>query len=139
MIAAERMLAVPRDRVFAFLSHLPNHWDLHAALVEVETTGETEARVRLQGPAGIARDAYTRVLAVEEPSRLRGVAEVGSRTVARVAWDLEAVGESTRVRLSTEIERASFLDRIVLALGGTWWLRRVYAESLENLEHRLRA
>lgn len=139
MIGAERTIPVSREAVFAFLAHLPNHWELHGALIELETNSETEARVRLQVPFGLARNARTRVLAAEEPSRLRGLADVERRTVARVAWDLEARGDATHVRLSTEIERASLPDRLLLALGGTWWLRRVYGQALANLERILAA
>ena len=137
MIAAEREMPIAREPLFAFLAHLPNHWRLHDALTEVEATSETTARVRLQGPLGIGRDALTRVEAAVEPERLRGTAEVESGTVARVAWDLTSVGRGTRVRLSTTIERASLADRLVLLLGGSLWLRRVYRHALVNLEREV--
>lgn len=139
MISAERTIDAPVERVFAFLAHLPNHWELHDALVHVEATGESAARVRVVGPIGLRREARTRVAEVDEPSRLRGVAELGPLTTARVAWDIEARGERTHVRLSTEVGRASRADRLILALGGTWWLRRVYAQALANLERALAA
>ena len=138
MIRAGRTLGVPRERVFEFLAHLPNHWRLHDSLLEVESSGEQSAVVALSGPFGVRREARTRVEHAEAPSMLRGVAEVGG-TVARVGWDLEERGAGTHVVLWTEIERASRRDRLVLALGGRRWLRGVYARVLANLERELAA
>lgn len=132
MISVTRVLAAPPERVFAYLAHLPNHWRLAESLQEVESTGELTAHVRLRGPLGISRTAVTEVVQVAASSRLRGRALVGG-TLAHVAWDLEPVGGGTRVTLSTEIVRATPADAIVLALGGNWWLRRVYAEVLAQL------
>jgi uncharacterized protein YndB with AHSA1/START domain len=136
VIRAERVVAAAPERVFAFLAHLPNHWHLDDALREVEATGETTANVRLQGPLALARSARTEVVEAVEPTRLRGSALVGG-TVARVAWDLERAGAGTRVRLSTEIVRATPLDAALLALGGRRWLRRVYSRVLMRLEEEL--
>jgi uncharacterized protein YndB with AHSA1/START domain len=138
VISAARVVAAPPDRVFEFLAHLPNHWQLDAALAEVDATSETTADVRLQGPFGIARVAHTEVLEAVPPSRLRGRAVVGG-TVGHVAWDLEPADGGTRVRLSTEIARAAPRDAAVLALGGQWWLRRVYARALANLAFAVEA
>ena len=50
-----------------------------------------------------------------------------------MSWFLGKRLNSTRVRLAAEIERASLLDRVLLALGGRWWLRRRFASTLERL------
>jgi uncharacterized protein YndB with AHSA1/START domain len=135
VIVAERTIDAPRERVFEFLAHLPNHWRLHDALEEVDSIENTTARVRLRGPLRISRDARTEVLEAVAPERLRGRADLSGGTRARVGWDLEDAGAgTTRVRLTTEIEAAPLRDRLLLALGGRWWVRRIYADALANLE-----
>jgi hypothetical protein len=73
------------------------------------------------------------VLAAEEPRELRGRADVGRGTVGEVRWGIEPHGTGSRVTLSAEVERASRLDRAILALGGRIVLRRGFAEALEQL------
>jgi hypothetical protein len=68
---------------------------------------------------------------------LSGTAEVGSGTIARVSWTLQPAGEHTRVRLAATVERASVLDRALLALGGRRWLERRFAGTLQTLERRV--
>jgi hypothetical protein len=89
------------------------------------------------GPLGIRRAARTRVVESHAPTRLSGTAEVGSGTIARVSWTLQPAGEHTRVRLAATVERASVLDRALLALGGRRWLERRFAGTLQTLERRV--
>jgi Polyketide cyclase / dehydrase and lipid transport len=87
----------------------------------------------VRGPLGFSRVARTRVLEAVEPRELRGRAELGRGTVGAVSWLIEPDGTGSRVTLSAEVHSAQPLDRAVLALGGAWWLRRMFAEAVEQL------
>jgi hypothetical protein len=133
--------AAPED-VFEFLSDLANHWRLVDRFVEViELDGAhggppDRALVRLRGPLGVRRTVRTRVTAAREPRLIIGMAELGDDTRARVSWTLAGRLGHTRVRLAAEVEHASRLDRLLLALGGRAWLRRRFAFGLERLAER---
>ena len=142
-VEAVALVPASPDEVFAFLSDLGNHWRLADRFVEVLTLDASDGvhadggRVRLRGPLGLRRTAHTRVVVARAPRLLIGTAELGDGTRARVSWTLAGRLGSTRVRLAAEIERARPLDRLVLAAGGRWWLRRRFASTLERLEREL--
>jgi hypothetical protein len=125
--------------VFAFLADLNNHWLLEQRFVALdELRGNDGGRVRIRGPLGLSRVAETRVLAArpptaDAPGELNGRAAVG-RTVGRVRWTIERAGAGSDVTLAAWLERASFPDRIVLALGGSRWLQRIFENALARLE-----
>lgn len=135
LIAASAQLDQPPERVFAFLSDLRNHWRLSQRFAELEQLDGDEAggRVRIRGPLGLSRVARTRVLAAEEPRELRGRAEIGRGTAGAVRWTIDPHGDGSRVTLSAVVERARPVDRAILALGGRRYLRRGFAEALEQL------
>ena len=139
MIAASRVISASPELVFEFLSELHNHWRLEAHFVEVEHVDPDGdgGQVRLRGIFGIGRTARTSVEETVPSSRLRGRAEIGRSTVGRVAWDIESADGGSRVALSAVVERAGVLDRVILALGGRRYLRRIFARTLENLERQL--
>jgi hypothetical protein len=132
--------------VFGFLSDLGNHWRLEGRFVQL---GGLDAdglggRVKVKGPLGLSRTARTRVLGVEPESRLNGRAEIGSRTVGLVEWTIAPLGAGSQVTLTARVERASALDRAVLALGGRAWLGRIFVRALARLDevldqHRFRS
>ncbi len=144
-VTAARLLSVPAARVFDFLSDLRNHWLLEDRLVELggldgdEGHGPTGGRVRIRGPLGVSREARTRVLAAEAPEggnagRLAGRADIGRATIGRVSWEIVPRGEaSSLVTLAAVVERASVADRVLLALGGGWWLNRIFERTLATL------
>jgi hypothetical protein len=139
-VEATAVVPAPCEDVFDFLDDLGNHWIVTDRFVEVldlhRAGADGRARgglVRLRGPLGVRRTVTTRVVAVKAPRLLIGTAEIGGRTRARVSWSLAGHLESTRVRLTAGIERASWLDRALLALGGRWWLRRRFAATLDGL------
>jgi hypothetical protein len=101
-------------------------------LVQLDDDG-AGGRVRIRGPFGLSRVARTRVVSVIEPRELQGRAEIGRRTVGAVRWEIEPVGGGSRVTLTARVERGSLLDRAILAIGGTLWLRRVFVEALAQL------
>jgi carbon monoxide dehydrogenase subunit G len=144
VIEARRQVAAPPERVFEFLADLRNHWrleDRFVALGGLDGEGEhgpTGGRIRIAGPLRVAREARTRVLAAEPPApghpgRLAGRANIGAATAGRVSWEIAADGDGARVRLAAVVERASLLDRALLALGGERWMRRVLERTLANL------
>jgi hypothetical protein len=140
-IAAARRIPQDPAAVFAFLSDLHNHWRLDDRFVElagVDPDGRG-GRVLLRGPLGVSREAATEVVGADPPAsgrpgRMYGRAQVGRQTVGLVQWELAPDGTGTAVRLSALVERASLLDRLLLAAGGRWWLRRIFAGALRRLE-----
>jgi hypothetical protein len=94
---------------------------------------EAGGRVRMVGPLGIGRVAQTRVIAAEPSSRLRGTADLGGGTRAAVSWDIEPAGGGSRVTLTARVERSSALDRLLLTIGGRWWLERMFRSALLKL------
>jgi hypothetical protein len=56
-----------------------------------------------------------------------------------VSWTLAGRFGQTRVQLAAEVEQATQLDRLLLALGGRAWLRRRFAFGLERLAARFAA
>lgn len=144
--SAEREVAAPQDELFAYLADLEQHWQLADRFIEVVSLDRPAdggpahgGVVRMRGPLGIRRAARTRVVVEERPSRLSGIAEVGSGTVARVSWMLHPSGGGTRVRLAATLERASPFDRTLLALGGRGWLERRFGSILDTLARRVGA
>jgi uncharacterized protein YndB with AHSA1/START domain len=144
-IEAAALVPAPPEDVFAFLSDLRNHWRLADRFVEVLTLEASDGvhtdggRVRLRGPLGLRRTATTRVVAARAPRLLIGTAELAGGTRARVSWVLAGRLGSTRVRLAAELESARVVDRVLLAAGGRWWLRRRFASTLDQLARELRA
>jgi hypothetical protein len=107
---------------------------LEDRFVELEGVEPDGGRVRIVGPLGISRVARTRVVATDEPSNLRGTAEIGAGTRATVRWQIEPVAGGSRVTLAAQVDRASALDCALLALGGRWWLRRIFQSAAERLD-----
>jgi hypothetical protein len=142
--AAALVPASPED-VYAFLSDLRNHWRLADRFVEVLTLDSSDGgradggHVRVRGPLGVRRTVITRVVAAREPRLIIGTAELASGTRARVSWTIAGRVGSSRVKLAAELERARSLDRLLLRLGGRWWLRRRFASTLERLARELGA
>ena len=136
MIAAQRRVSAPPQRVFDFLADLRNHWRLERAFLEVEDVGERSGVIRVRGPLGLSRRARTQVLEAAPPSRVAGRADLRGGTVGFVAWEISPDGDGSRVRLSAEVQ-ASLPDRILLALGGRAWLHRLFERALANLEETL--
>jgi len=143
-IEAAALVPAPPEDVFAFLSDLRNHWLLADRFVEVVTLEASDGvhadggQVRVRGPLGVRRTATTRVVAAREPRLMIGTAELPGGTRARVSWTLAARLSGTRVRLAAEIECSGILDRLLLAVGGRWWLTRRFASTLERLSEELR-
>ena len=138
-VAATALVPAPAEEVFAFLDDLGNHWIVADRFIEVIDLHRPDGdraeggAVRLRGPLGLRRTVLTRVAATKPPRLLIGTAEMGPRTRARVSWALAEHRGSTRVRLAAAVERASRVDRLLLAAGGRRWLERRFAATLEGL------
>ena len=144
-IAATATVSAAREAVFSFLADLENHWLLADRFIEVlslerATDGRSNGgRVRMRGPLGLRRTASTRVLDAAPPQRMVGEARLSAGTVAFVRWRLSGEGTGTRVRLEATVDRAGWLDRLLLLLGGRAWLERRFAAVLGRLAERLSA
>ena len=144
-IEAAALVPAPPEDVFTFLSDLRNHWRLADRFVEVVTLDASDGvhadggQVRVRGPLGLRRTATTRDVAAKASRLLIGTAELPGGTRARVSWTLAGRLGATRVRLAAELERTTRLDRLLLALGGRWWLRRLFADALDRLAGELTA
>ena len=134
MIAAERAVAAPPERVFDFLADLRNHWRLEQRFLELDNVGHDGGTIRLKGPLGLSRAVRTQVLEAERPVRVAGRADLRGGTVGLVAWDIRPSGSGSTVRLSAEVPQASPFDRIFLALGGRTWFSGLFRRALENLD-----
>ncbi len=144
-IVSSTVIHAPRTAVFAFLADADNHWRLAGGKIELLEIGdESEAPlggiVRLRGPFGVRRQARTRVVRLEEPAVIAGVAQLGARTQGEVQWDLKALDVGrTEVVLSARVCSAGWVDQLLLALGGRLWLRRMFASTLRRLARQLAA
>jgi uncharacterized protein YndB with AHSA1/START domain len=137
-IEAAALIPAPPEEVFEFLCDLSNHWrltDRHLSVVELN--GDSDgATVRLKGPLGLRRTVHTHVTASRRPRLMIGVAEIQDGTRARVSWTLAGRMNQTRVRLAADVEHAAPLDRMLLALGGRIWMRRMFRHALARLAER---
>jgi len=66
-----------------------------------------------------------------------GSAEIGRETRALISWTVAEDGVGSRVRLKAEIAHLGLPDRVLLALGGRRWMRRLFEESVTVLAERL--
>lgn len=121
--------------MFEFLSDLRNHWRLEPHFLELEHMGTDGGLVRVRAPLGLSRIARTAVVSTERPRLLTGTAEIGRSTLGRVRWEIApaTVPDTSHVTFSAEVVRASPLDRILLALGGRWWLARIVRAAVARL------
>jgi hypothetical protein len=93
--------------------------------------------VRLRGPLAIRRTASTAITGTLAPESISGRAWIGPRTRAFVSWQIESAPHGSTVSVGAIIETAGLRDRLLLAFGGRWWLRRRFASALSCLSHRI--
>ena len=91
----------------------------------------------MRGPFGLGRVARTRVVGTEDPSSLQGIAELRGGTRASVRWDIVPDGQGSRVTLAATVEQTSAADRVLLTLGGRWWLERLFAAAVARLDDEI--
>jgi hypothetical protein len=143
-ISTRRTLPVGPEEAFAFLSQPHNHRRLataRIALRELDVTGDGELRgalMVLRGPLWLRRPARTHVVSMRRPAHLAGTARVGSGTEVEVRWDLVGAGAGATVAvLTATVTRVAITERLLLAVGGRAWVRRLFAATLERLAAEL--
>jgi hypothetical protein len=141
-IAATREIPAPRKTIFGFLASLENHAALGRGAVELlsiecRAGRASEAVVRLRGPLAIRRTASTAITGIRAPKSISGRAWIGPRTRAFVSWRIESTAHGSTVTVGAIVETAGLRDRLLLAFGGRWWLRRRFASALSCLSHRI--
>jgi Polyketide cyclase / dehydrase and lipid transport len=125
-LCAEGTVASTPEEVYAFLARLENHWRLNDEYLRMESLRPDRrgATVSLRGPAGLRRTALTEVTTAHAPHRFGGTVTTTTRTRAGAWWTIEPNPSGARVSLSAAIAPRGFVDRVLLALGGRWWLER---------------
>ncbi len=97
------------------------------------------ATLRIRGPLGVQRTARTQVDFADPVDEMGGSAELGRGKSADVRWVLRSHEAVTAVTLGAIIRRAAARDRVLLALGGTAWMRRRFDDTLRALDDHLAA
>jgi hypothetical protein len=133
MIRARRVVRAPPSELYAFLRDLGRHWQLTDGAVVPVGHDDGGAEVVIRGPLGLRRSALTRI-DIATPGELSGTAFVGATTRATVSWHLEPAPGGTSVELGVRVDRASWRDGLVLALGGRAWLRGRLQRALRRLD-----
>jgi hypothetical protein len=141
-IAATREIPAARGTIFGFLASLDNHaalgrGSLELLSLECRAGRANEAVVRLRGPLAIRRTAATAITGTRAPESISGRAWIGPRTRAFVSWQIDSAPHGSTVSVGAIVETAGLRDRLLLALGGRWWLRRRFASALSCLSHRI--
>ena len=134
-VTSALLMRAPAHAVYGFLEPLANHALFTGRRLRLEgvSADGLGARIAIRGPLGIRRTAHTKVTNLEPPSRFGGTAAVGRRTMAYVHWGIDRAGAGSRVTLTATIVRAGVLDRLLLALGGKWWLARSFDRAVALL------
>lgn len=140
-MTAALTLNAPARAVYNFLIRLPNHALIGGKGLRLESVAADgrAALISLRGPLGIRRTARTNVTSLHPPHRFGGTAVVGRRTMAHVFWTIDRAGTGSLVTLSATIMRAGPLDRLLLALGGRWWVARSFKGAIALLGAALEA
>ncbi|MGH2745382.1 MAG: SRPBCC family protein [Thermoleophilaceae bacterium] len=138
-VSAVREVPHTPERVYAFVAHMDNHWHLSDRRLRLQGLNDERrgGRIVIAGPLGLRRTAHTTVTTEHEPHQFGGTAAVGHRTRAHADWRIEPTRHGARVVLESTIASVGTLDRLLLALGGRWWLRRGFARVLARLADTL--
>ncbi|MBJ7348539.1 MAG: hypothetical protein JHC87_08225 [Thermoleophilaceae bacterium] len=134
-ITAGRFLSQAPEHIYAFLSQLENHISFHdryLRLVRLRPDGQGASMV-IGSPLGLHRSAKTTITTARVPSQLGGTAAVGRHTTAYVCWTIAPHHSGAHVELDASVLTASRLDKLLLAVGGRWWLQRRFDRVLARL------
>jgi uncharacterized protein YndB with AHSA1/START domain len=125
-LCAERVVDHPPERVYRFLARLDNHWRLNDEYLRVESLrpDRSGATISIRAPGGLRRTASTEVTTAVPPREFGGIVTTSTRTRAGAWWTIEPSEEGARVALQAEIAPRGLVDRVLLAIGGRWWLER---------------
>jgi hypothetical protein len=141
-ISARRRVPAGVAETFAFLASPATHRRLQVrgiALLSLDGDDLLSGGAAvLRGPLGLRRTVRTRVALLQSPTRLAGGALADSGTVAHVSWTLHAQPDGTTlVELSAVLGPIASVDRVLLAAGGRYWIRRLFAATLRKLAAEL--
>lgn len=138
-MTARRVVPHPPERVYAFIARLDNHWHLDDRYLRLEhvSPDRREGRIVIRTPLGLRRTARTTVTTACEPTRFGGTATVGRRTTASVNWNIESHEDGADIALEAKVLAARPLDRLLLVLGGSRWLRCRFHRVLNHLADAL--
>jgi hypothetical protein len=141
-ISARRRVPAGVDETFAFLASPATHRRLQVrGIASLSLDGDdllSGGAAVLRGPLGLRRTVRTRVALLQPPTRLAGSALADSGTVAHVSWTLHAQPDGTTlVELGAVLGPIARGDRILLAAGGRYWIRRLFTATLRRLTAEL--
>jgi hypothetical protein len=141
---ATAVVSAPPSQVFEFLTDAMNQcWiadsciDVIARAPHVAVTG---AGIRLHGPGGVRRYGELRVLGSHAPDNVLSLIESESGARWFLFWEVAPSGEevdggrSSAVRLRAIVRPSGLRDRLLLAAGGSRWLRGRAARALHELD-----
>lgn len=141
-ISARRRVPAGADETFAFLASPTTHRRLQVrGIASLSLDGDdllSGGAAVLRGPLGVRRTVRTRVALLQPPTRLAGSARADSGTAAHVSWTLHAQPDGTTlVELTAVLGPISRGDRVLLAAGGRFWIRRLFSVTLRRLTAEL--
>jgi Polyketide cyclase / dehydrase and lipid transport len=127
------------ERVYAFLARLENHFRLNDEYLRVEALRPDGrgATISIRAPGGLHRTARTEVTTALAPRRFGGTVTASTRTQAGAWWTIDPSAGQARVALEAEIFPRGIVDRVLLALGGRWWIERRCRRVVARLETAL--
>lgn len=127
------------ERVYDFLARLENHFRLNDEYLRVEALRPDRrgATIKIRAPGGLRRTAHTEVTTALPPRRFGGTVTASTRTRAGAWWTIEPSAGRARVALEAEIFPRGVVDRVLLALGGRWWLERRCRRVVARLDSAL--
>jgi Polyketide cyclase / dehydrase and lipid transport len=136
-ISARRQVPAGADETFAFLTSPTTHRRLQVrGIASLSLDGDdllSGGAAVLRGPLGVRRTVRTRVALLQPPTRL-----ADSGTAAHVSWTLHPQPDGTTlVELTAVLGPISRGDRVLLAAGGRYWIRRLFSMTLRNLTAEL--
>ncbi len=145
-ISAQRRVPAGEAEAFAFLMTPATHRRLQGpglTLLSLDATDAEEifngGAVLLRGPLGLQRAVRTRVALRQPPTRLAGSALADSGTAAHISWTLRGQSDGTTlVELTAVLGPVGYRDRLLLAIGGRQWMRRLFTATLRKLAAELK-
>jgi hypothetical protein len=139
-IEVSRLVDASRDRIHAFLADVRFHSLLSdrglQLIVATDSADGSRATglIRVNPPGPVEETVSTVMTSRDGPSTVAGVALIRSRKVADIVWSLDVRGAATLVRLSATTGDLSARERVLLVVGGRWWIRRRFGKVLERLD-----
>lgn len=132
-VSARLRVDAPVEAVYSFLAELSNHQRLADSRFRLRSlsTDRMSARIRMHGPLGIRRTAWTTITHLEPHRRVGGTATVGRRTAGALRWTIDPAEDGgSYVALTATVLSLGPLDRLLFTLGGRRWLTRGFHRAI---------